>query len=71
MVAMSEWVRATYPDAADAMTQQPAEYLEAPAEAMLAFLDRVDEEHGSVRALARHLGIPDATVARLQATLLD
>jgi protein-tyrosine phosphatase len=71
MVAMSAWVRATYPDAADAMTNQPAEYLEAPADAMLAFLDRIEEEHGSMRGLARDLGIADQVIARLQATLLD
>jgi protein-tyrosine phosphatase len=71
MVAMSEWVRATSPDAADAMTSQPAEYLEAPVDAMLAFLDRIEEEHGSMRGLARDLGISDQLVARLQAALLD
>jgi hypothetical protein len=70
MVAMSEWVRATYPDA-DAMTKQPAEYLEAPVEAMLGFLEAVEAEHGSMRGLARELGVPDTTVARLRAALLE
>jgi protein-tyrosine phosphatase len=71
MVAMRVWGQATYPDAADAMTRQPAEYLEAPVDAMLAFLERVDEEHGSIRGLARDLGIGDDVVARLHAALLD
>jgi protein-tyrosine phosphatase len=71
MAAMSEWYRAAHPDAADTMTQQPTVYLEAPEEAMLAFLEAVDREHGSVHGLARHLGIDDAVIGRLQDALLD
>jgi protein-tyrosine phosphatase len=71
MQAMTEWMKASYPDAVDAMTSQPREYLEAPLEAMLAFLDAVDELHGSMLGLARSLGIDDALVARLRANLLE
>ena len=51
--------RSTYPEAIDAMTSQPPEYLEAPREAMLAFLDHVDERHGSIEGLVRELGVPE------------
>jgi protein-tyrosine phosphatase len=71
MDAMSAWYRATYPESVDTMSDQPAAYLAAPTEAMLGFLERIDEEHGSMRGLARNLGIEDATVERLQATLLE
>jgi protein-tyrosine phosphatase len=71
MSAMTEWVMANHPDAVDAMTSQPPEYLEAPVEAMLGFLEAVDELHGSMLGLAGDLGIDDDLVARLRATLLD
>jgi protein-tyrosine phosphatase len=71
MAAFTEWIRENYPDAASAMTNQPAEYLGAPAEAMHGFLDHVDATYGSMHGLADHLGIDGATVARLQRALLD
>jgi protein-tyrosine phosphatase len=71
MAAFVDWLTLEYPEAIDAMTSQPPEYLEAPPEAMSAFLDAVDERYGSMVGLADHLGIPEATVARLRATLLD
>ena len=39
MAAFVDWLTVTYPEAMDAMTSQPPEYLEAPIEAMAAFLD--------------------------------
>jgi protein-tyrosine phosphatase len=70
MTAFSAWVTATYPDAVDAMSQQPAEYMEAPAEAMHLVLERIDEQHGSMAGLAADLGIDDDVIARLRATLV-
>ena len=50
--------RASSPTPLDAMTNQPPEYLEAPAEAMLGFLAaRSTRVHGSMEGLARHLGV--------------
>ena len=70
MVAFTDWIMLEFPDALDAMSSQPPEYLEAPAEAMLAFLDEVDARYGSVESLARELGVTDAVIARLRSSLL-
>ena len=37
---------------------------------MLAFLDHVDERHGSIDGLVRDLGVTSTTVDRLRAALL-
>jgi protein-tyrosine phosphatase len=71
MESFVQWIRLQHPQALDAMTNQPREYLEAPAEAMLAFLEEVDRRHGSMAGLAAHLGVPDEVVHRLRASLLD
>lgn len=71
MSAFSDWVGENYPDAVDAMSKQPAEYLEAPMEAMLLMLDRIDEQHGSMAGFAADLGVDDGVVARLRDTLLE
>jgi protein-tyrosine phosphatase len=71
MESFTDWIRLQYPEALDAMSDQPKEYLEAPAEAMLGFLDEVDRRHGSMEGLAEHLGVGPQLVAGLRATLLD
>lgn len=71
MAAFVDWLMTEYPDQIDAMTSQPPEYLEAPAEAMSGFLDVVDDRWGSMEGLADHLGVPATTVTRLRNTLLD
>jgi protein-tyrosine phosphatase len=70
MAAFQQWIRDEHPEAADAMTQQPPEYLDAPPEAMLGFLEAIDRRHGSMEGLATDLGIGSATVTRLRETLL-
>ena len=70
MDAFQRWILEKHPEAADAMTQQPKEYLEAPPEAMHGFLDAIDERHGSVAGLARDLDIDPATIDRLRAAYL-
>lgn len=71
MGAFVDWLTLEYPQALDAMTSQPPEYLEAPAEAMHGFLAEVDEQYGSMERLARHLGVSDTAIADLRANLLD
>jgi protein-tyrosine phosphatase len=71
MAAFVEWLRVEYPDAVDAMTSQPAEYLEAPMEAMTAFLATVDERYGSIEGYVAGLGVAPATVDQLRAVLID
>ena len=61
MAAFVDWFTVAHPEVMDAMTSQPPEYLEAPREAMLGFLEHIDEQHGSVDGLARDLGVPNAT----------
>jgi protein-tyrosine phosphatase len=71
MDAFSTWINAEFPEAIDAMSKQPKEYLEAPAEAMVEFLGEVDRVHGSVEQLALQLGVAPATIERLRTRLLD
>lgn len=71
MAAFVDWLTLEHPEALDAMTSQPPEYLEAPPEAMAGFLDVIDQRHGSMKGLAEHLGVGPTTIERLRATLLD
>jgi protein tyrosine/serine phosphatase len=71
MAAFVDWLTVTYPEALDSMTSQPPEYLEAPHEAMTAFLEHIDDTYGSVEGLAAQLGVEPATVDRLRATLVE
>ncbi|MEQ1785776.1 MAG: tyrosine-protein phosphatase [Acidimicrobiales bacterium] len=70
MAAFVDWLTVTYPDAIDAMTSQPPEYLEAPRDAMLGFLEHVDQRHGSIEGLVAELGVTSATVERLRNALV-
>lgn len=70
MAAFVDWLTIAHPEAMDAMTSQPPEYLEAPLEAMHGFLDHVDHRFGSMEGLADALGIADDTVNALRTTLL-
>ncbi len=71
MAAFVDWLTIEFPQALDAMTSQPPEYLEAPAEAMHGFLGEVEDRYGSVADLANHLGVSDHTIDRLRAALLE
>ena len=70
MDAFTAWIEAELPEAVDAMSRQPKEYLEAPAEAMLGFLAGVERVHGSIEDLVLQLGVSPATVDALRASLL-
>jgi protein-tyrosine phosphatase len=71
MAAFVDWLTVTHPEAIDAMTNQPVAYLEAPRDAMLGFLQHVDDHHGSIEGLVRDLGVASATVDQLRGGLLD
>ncbi|MDQ2648108.1 MAG: tyrosine-protein phosphatase [Actinomycetota bacterium] len=71
MAAFMDWLREHHPDAVDAMSSQPKEYMAAPAEAMEAFLTEVDNRYGSMHGLADHLGIQAKTIKSLSTALLD
>ena len=65
------WILATYPEAADAMSDQPQAFLEAPAEAMHLFLSGLRDRHGSVHEYARSLGVSDDVLETVQENLLE
>lgn len=71
MAAFVEWLMLEHPDAVDAMTSQPPEYLEAPMEAMTAFLAVVDDRYGSIEGYVVGLGVASSTVDRLRSVLID
>jgi protein-tyrosine phosphatase len=71
MAAFVDWLTITHPEALDAMTSQPPEYLEAPMEAMEGFLDRVEQQHGSIEGYVTGLGVDAATIDRLRTTLVE
>jgi protein-tyrosine phosphatase len=71
MGAFVDWLTLEFPEALDAMTSQPPEYLEAPADAMYGFLAEIDDQYGSMERLARHLGVSASAIADLRANLLD
>ncbi len=71
MADMMEWLLREYPEARDAMTNQPREYFECPAEAMLGFLAGVRDQYGTMAELARALGVTDETVDVLRTTLVE
>jgi protein-tyrosine phosphatase len=49
----------------------PPDTLHAEPETMISLLERVREKYGSMRGYAREIGVPDATVARLERRLLE
>ena len=70
MAAFVDWLTVTYPEAIDSMTSQPPEYLEAPLEAMTMFLERVDQQYGSIEGYVDTLGVDAATIDRLRSHLV-
>jgi protein-tyrosine phosphatase len=71
MAAFVDWLTIAHPEAMDAMTSQPPEYLEAPIEAMEQLLQRVDETYGSMEGYVGTLGVEPAAVDALRASLVD
>jgi len=49
----------------------PPDTLHAEPETMRAFLDRMNAEHGNLRAFVRSIGVSDAAIASLERTLLE
>ena len=71
MERMEAWVRVNKPEMVDRMSRQPQAFRSAPAPAMAMLLADIDDRWGSVRGWAADAGIDDATVAELQAALLE
>jgi protein-tyrosine phosphatase len=70
MGRFKEWIIATYPDAADSMSQQPDAFLDAPAEAMHRFLEHLRAAHGSVLDYLDRLGVHDVHLDAVRENLL-
>ncbi len=70
MAAFVDWLTVAHPEAMDSMTSQPPEYLEAPREAMVGFLERVEQRFGSIEGYVRGLGVDPSTIDRLRATVV-
>lgn len=70
VAAFTDWLTVEFPEAMDAMTSQPPEYLEAPPAAMHGFLSEVDARYGSMHDLARHLGVAEDTIGELRTRLV-
>ena len=64
------WILETYPEAADAMSDQPQAFLSSPVEAMHLFLSGLRERHGSVHAYAASLRVSDDVLDTVRNNLL-
>ena len=69
MDTLVEWLRATMPEALDAMTDQPAAFLDAPPQAMHELLATVRADHGSMAGYLESIGVDAATVDALRRNL--
>jgi protein-tyrosine phosphatase len=70
MDRMVEYIRETYPDRYDAMSDQPSAFLQAPEAAMRLFLADVEAAYGSLPAYVSSLGVDGSTIDRLRTNLL-
>jgi protein-tyrosine phosphatase len=70
MDTLVEWLRVNAPEALDAMTDQPAAFLDAPPRAMHEVLALVRAEHGTMAGYVASIGVGADTVAALRRVLL-
>jgi protein-tyrosine phosphatase len=70
MAAFVDWLTVAHPEAMDSMTSQPPEYLEAPREAMEAFLAGVGDRFGSVEGYVTGLGVTPDAIEQLRTALV-
>jgi protein-tyrosine phosphatase len=64
------WILETYPEAADAMSDQPQAFLDAPAEAMHLFLSGLRERYGSADEYAAAHGVSADVLDAVRENLL-
>lgn len=70
MQRIVDWYGRNAPGRADVMARQPEVLLACPADAMLKFLARLRERHGTVDEYLLTAGVPAAALARLRAQLV-
>lgn len=71
MDSLIEWMRANVPESLDAMTDQPAAFLDAPPRAMHLVLEVVTSRFGSMAGYVEAIGVSGDVVAQLRQDLLD
>ena len=71
MDSLVEWMRANVPESLDAMTDQPAAFLDAPPRAMSQVLEVVTTRFGSMAGYVEAIGISSDVVDSLRRNLLD
>ena len=67
---MIEWAIENMPEARERMKSAPAAMMGAEPESILALLEHIRAEHGSMEAYVGTLGVDDAHIARLRAALV-
>jgi protein-tyrosine phosphatase len=70
MDSLVDWMRANVPDSLDAMTDQPAAFLDAPPRAMHQVLEAVRARHGSMAGYVKAIGVDADVVTALRRNLL-
>jgi protein-tyrosine phosphatase len=70
LVAFRRWAEEHDADVAGWLTRVPAMLLESRPETMLEFLSWLRDQHGSIEAYVRSIGVGDATLAALRRRLL-
>lgn len=70
MARMIEWVKANFPEARERLENAPSPLSSAEPETILALLDHIRTEHGSLADYVRTLGVESEHVAGMQSALL-
>lgn len=71
MDRMLAWAQRQAPELFARMADMPEAFRGAMAEAMFRLVDRIEAQHGSVRAYALAIGVQAATLTRFEAELLE
>src|SRR5258706_114549 len=71
MDSLLEWMRANVPESLDAMTDQPAAFLDAPPHAMQRVLEVVRSRYGTMAGYVEAIGVPSPVVTALRDNLLS
>lgn len=67
---MREWARRSSPELSKRLDAAPAAFVASVPEAMRRVIAVVNERHGSIRGMVRALGVTDAELGQLAASLL-
>lgn len=70
MARLEDWLVANSPEGAEQFGRQPAAWLASPPAAMVGFLGRLRDAHGSAEGYLLDEGVAPASIAALRANLL-